>query len=167
MEYRIEIVGKETQKLYRQLYYKVFSFSVALGAVLLLLAAILSTVDAAEGKPFFSGSFLFCALYSVLLFLLPELIARMAYRNKMKYYDNTMPESIVRFGEQIRIEDVDSSHMIPYEKLTKIYFLKDGIAFKLGKQKIIGIPNETFTTGSLLELKQLLCEKRPDLKIPE
>ena len=133
MECKVEIVGKETQKLYRQLYYKVFSFSVTLGVILLLLAAFLSTIEAAGGKPLFSGSFLFYALYSVLLFLLPELMARMAYRNKTKYYDNTMPESVVRFGEQIRIEDVDSSHMIPYEKVTKIYFLKDGIAFKLGK----------------------------------
>lgn len=168
MEYRIEIVGTETRQLFRQLYSRALFRGLLIATGLFLLAAVLAfrlgSMDEDASLPALSAVYI---LFAGLIWLCPIWFGTRAYQNKLKYYDGVMPESTVRFGDQIVIADVDSTHTIPYDKLTRLCFMKNGIAFVLGKQKMIGIPNETFTKGSLQELKQFLREKRPDLKIPE
>ena len=78
-----------------------------------------------------------------------------------------MPTSVTTFGDAIRLQDIDSSLTIPYDKIRKVVFLRDCIVLYQGKHQAVGIPNREFTKGSMAELKALLRQKCPDLKIPK
>lgn len=166
MEYSVEITGRDTPELFMQLHRYTFRwmpafFIVGYGGYILWSWLSYDSL---------SLKITYTVIYSLLALLFsryPRWIARRAYKNKLKYYSGTMPESVSSFGEQILLRDVDSSHTIPYSRLKRVVFLKDCIALTLTDHKTIGIPNREFTRGSLEELKQLLREKCPELKISE
>ena len=167
MEYQIEIIGKETLEMHRQLYRKVLSILNVM-IVLLYGGAILKEWLLNNHDLSFRIVFtIYLVLAGSLFSCIPNWIAKRSYRNKLKYYNGEMPTVVSRFDDKILIQDVDSWRTIPYEKLTKINFLPDCILLRLGQHQTIGIPNREFSKGSMKELKQLLREKRPDLKIPE
>ena len=166
MDSQIEVVGKETPELYTQLYNKVIGFlrvpTTTVFGILILLAWLENDDVITQIVMTFGYG------VAMLVFLCyPTWVAKIAYKNKLKYYDGEMPQTRACFGEQILLEDVDTRKIIPYEKIEKVYFMHHGIAIRLNAHTTIGLPNQEFTKGSLSELKQLLREKRPDLKIPE
>lgn len=166
MEYPIEIKGRETPELFSQLHQHAYRwmpvfFVAAYGSY--ILWTWLTGDDL-----FFQITY--TVMYSLLALLFcqfPKWIAKRSYKAKLKYYGGTMPESTSSFGDEIQLRDVDSSLTIPYSKIKRIAFLKDCIVLTLTDHKSIAVPNREFTKGSLDELKQLLRQKRPDLKIPE
>ena len=112
-------------------------------------------------------AFLACMGYTVWIFLRPLYVGRTTIRKLIKYYDGTIPETIVEFGDKITVRGPDSVHSIPYEKITKVYFLKYSIVLRADKVSSVIITPTGFTKGTFSEFKQFLREKRPDLKIPD
>lgn len=167
MDYQIEIVGVETEELFIQLYRKAMR-NVVWSAGIFLLASAWSVWRLADtGKGMYIlllALYVFCAAWSLGA---PVRVARKAFSDKLRYYNGVMPITTIRFGEQIRQEDVDSALTIPYDKIKRVEFLKDGIIVYMIHGKTYGFPNRKFTLGSLPELKSLLRAKRPDLKIPD
>ena len=166
MEDFIEIRGHETEALYVQLYRKVFWIIPVISAVIYgiyLLKTWLSD-DVFMAKLIITALFVLCGFVFTRF---PTWMAKRAYKARMKYYSGVLPEEVCRFGEEISIVTGDATQKIPYDKISKIFFLESGIAFKLKDHRVIGISNEGFAKGSMEALKVLLREKCPNIKIPE
>ena len=166
MEYPVEIRGRETLEVFIQLHRKAFWWLPVFSLVMFVGYTIYIWLTE-EYLAVQIGTTVIYALLAVLFWYSPNWIAKKSFKAKLKYYNGTMPEDICRFGEDILLQDPDSSQSIPYSKIKKVFFTKDCIGITLTDRRCLGIPNREFTKGSLAELKALFREKRPDLKIPE
>ena len=166
MDNCIEITGYETLELHCQLHKQVNRWvTIAVWFIygVFCLRSCICSEDLA-------GAIIAIVVYVPAAFLItriPLWTAKSGYKQKLKYYGGTMPVGVVTFGDVIQIQDIDSSLTIPYDKLRKVVFLRDCIVLYQGNHRAVGIPNREFTKGSLEELKALLRQKRPDLKIPK
>ena len=166
MEYQFEIVGRDNPAMIRQLYEVLFKpFARIVTIVFVVLAMIMAYLAWVEQD---YANLVVAVLYCCAPLLyrqLPGWITGAVYKDRLKYYNGEVPETTARFGEKLTIEDEDSSHTVLYDKITQIHFTQDAILIQMGKQKLIAIPNQEFSKGSLLELKQFLRVKCPDVKI--
>ena len=166
MDNCIEITGYETLELHCQLHKQVNRWvTIAVWFIygVFCLRSCICSEDLA-------GAIIAIVVYVPAAFLItriPLWMAKSGYKQKLKYYGGTRPTSVTTFGDVIQLRDIDSSLTIPYDKLRKVVFLPDGIALYQGNHRAVGIPNREFTKGSMEELKALLRQKRPDLKIPK
>lgn len=166
MDNCIEITGIETLALHCQLHKQVNRWMTATVWIVYGAVAVRSWTHSEDLLEAIIATVLY-VLAAFLVTRIPLWTARSGYKQKLKYYGGTMPTSITTFGDVIQLQDIDSNLTIPYDKLRKVVFLPDCIALYQGKHRAVGIPNREFTKGSMEELKALLRQKRPDLKIPE
>ena len=159
MEYQFEIVGKDNREMVRRLhrvvfdpYMKLMSIAmVACGLAMMLLGWQERDIPRMAG----ASVYFFAPL---LARKLPVWVADRAYKERLKYYNGETPAVTARFGENLVMEDVDSSRTIPYEKITNIHYIQDAVVIQVGKQLVVGIPCQNFIKGTLPELKQFLRE---------
>ena len=87
------------------------------------------------------------------------------YNNLLKYYDGTIPETVVRFADTITLSQEETVTTIPYSKLKQVSLLKDCFLLidEIGGFYIVS--NEGFTKGTKQEMLVFLKEKCPQLKI--
>ena len=166
MDNCIEITGVETLELHLQLRKYVNRVVTIVIWLVYGAAAVRSCIRSED----LAGAIIAIVVYVPAAFLItriPLWTAKSGYKQKLKYYGGTMPVGVVTFGDVIQIQDIDSSLTIPYDKLRKVVFLRDCIVLYQGKHQAVGIPNREFTKGSMAELKALLRQKCPDLKIPK
>ena len=166
MEPRIEIRGCETKELYVQLYRCVFWFLPVMTTAIYVLYGVKTWLNENDLAVKIITTVIY-AIFTVVFMQIPKWFAKRAYKNRLKYCAGTMPEDVCQFGENILIQGLDGSQKIPYEKIKKIHFLKDGIAITLIDRRTMGIPNRDFTKGSMAELKAMFREKCPNIKIPQ
>ena len=167
MDYSIEIIGKETRRLHQQLYGVVYKPMRRIIAPILAVVALGYLILAlGSGDSSYFALLITVVLLFLSAFLMHRWVGTLSYRKKLKYYNGAMPDSIVRFGEQIHLEDVDSSRTVPYDKIKTILLTADAIVLWLEDGKAIGLPKGPFTKGSLPELLQLLRENCPKAKLP-
>ena len=168
MDYTIEIVGKETRNLHRQLFGVVTkAVRIALTVAMALMAFSYLVLALESGQSSDIAAVVGYLAGVVVSITLPSWMGSLTYRKKLKYYNGTMPDTTVRFGAEIRISDVDSNHTIQYDKIKKLIVTEDGIVLWLMDSRAIAIPKSTFTLGSLQEMLALLREKCPQLKLPD
>lgn len=168
MDYSIEIVGKDTPQLHRQLYrvaMKTMRRILIPVLCFMVLGYLILALDT-KGREDIS---MLCASAAMLLvcWFMPQWMGYLSFRKKLKYYNGNLPDNVIRFGEQIRLQDVDSSHVIPYDKIKKITFTEECIVLHLQDGRSFGLPKGPFTKGSLREMMALLKEKCPQLKLPD
>lgn len=167
MDYSIEIVGKDTLQMYRQLYrvaMKTMRRILTPVLCFMVLGYLLLALDT-KGREDISMLCASAAMLLVFVFM-PRWMGYLAFRKKLKYYNGNLPDNVIQFGQQIRLQDVDSSHVIPYDKIKKITFTEECIVLHLQDGRSFGLPKGPFTKGSLPELLQLLREKCPKTKLP-
>ena len=100
-------------------------------------------------------------------FTWPYRLERKRFKRAMVYYDGRIPLIYIRFGDQIYVEDRDSTFNLEYRKIEKVIVLKYGLFLRYAEKAHMAIDPNCFTKGTFEEFKQFLREKRPDLKIPE
>lgn len=74
-------------------------------------------------------------------------------------------ENIVRFGNDITIEQGKAKITVEYNKIFKTHNLKHSYVLQFGKQNSILIVPDKFTKGNFEEFKIFLKEKCPELEI--
>ncbi len=108
-----------------------------------------------------------CFCFTVYFALVPYLQVRKNRRRKLKFYNGTIPVNVVRFGENILIENTDSSRTWEYYHLVKVHSFKYSYCLRFADKTVLLLGRNEFTKGTFEEFKQFLRTKRPDLKIPE
>ena len=102
----------------------------------------------------------------VFLFM-PSWYAWLTLRNVRKQYDGIQPETVVTFGDTIKIHEGIASYTIEYHKLIRTIRLKHGYLIMIGKRNGFLLDPNGFTKGTFEDLKKFLAEKRPDLSIAD
>lgn len=96
-------------------------------------------------------------------FLFPTLLVKSIKKNNHK--ETGGGENLFQFGRVIHVEQGESKTDIEYDMLGKFTELKGGYVFKLGKLSYLVLKKGCFTLGTWAQLKKLIGEKRPDLKM--
>ena len=166
MEYQIEFVGVDTLALYRKVYWHMSLRSRLINLALFGAAFLWATV---KYRGTGSSLYLILAVLYVLMgawFQLgPWYAAKKAYESCTKYNDGVMLPTTVRFGDRIVFQDSNNSITADYDKIKKIHFMKEGMVMDMQENRLHFSAIDRFTKGSMEELKELLHDKRPDLKI--
>ena len=168
MEYHIESIFVDTENLMRQAYGKILRKKQILWtAVMIVLGVLFAFIGIILNKTAYLLGAVAYAAMAVWYLLWPYRAGRKAYKNMLKYYDGTIPEVVVRFGETITFTQRDSVTTIPYNKLKQVSILKDGVMLhnELGGGYVVA--NGGFTKGSKQEMLALLREKCPNAKLPD
>ena len=168
MEYLIENVYIDSEKLLRQVYEKILRKRQVLWTVTMAVMSVLFL---------FGGVVLKDALYqvgaagymalAVWFWLLPRRMARKAHKKMLKFYDGVIPETVVRFGETITLTQADRFTTIPYNKLKRVSVLKDCLLLHDEIGGVYFLSNDGFTKGGKQDMLALLKEKCPNVKLPD
>lgn len=168
MDSQIETVGKDSLDAFRRFYRTIYAIPTVLFSLILGFVALFTCFFAGENlKPEEIYYAVICLVLAALVLRLPRIIANRAYRNRLNYYGDDIPELTARFGNELVLEDSDSLHTFPYEKITRVYFIEENLVIVVVKDRAVCIPVREFTRGSMSELKQFLREKCPNVKIPD
>ena len=160
MEYQFEIMGRVTQEMHHQLHrILVRPMMKIVNIMFFVCAGCMAFLGWYKQEPVKILTAVFYFLGPVLVWQILKMMANRAYKERVKYYGGETPERVARFGENLVIEEVDSSRTVPYDKITKIHYFQDAVMMMVGMQFAFVVPNKTFAKGSLPELKQFLREK--------
>ena len=108
-----------------------------------------------------------CICFTVYFVLVPYFQVRKNRKRALKFYNGTLPVNVARFGENIQIENSDSSRTWEYHHLAKVYSFQYSYCLRFADKTVLLLNRSEFTKGTFGEFKQFLRTKRPDLKIPE
>ena len=108
-----------------------------------------------------------CFGFAVYFALMPYLQVRKNRKRVLKFYNGTLPVNVIRFGENILIENADSSRTWEYHHLVKVHSFKYSYCLRFADKTVLLLDRSEFTKGTFPEFKEFLRTKRPDLKIPE
>ena len=103
-------------------------------------------------------------LSSIIIFLMTELIGRLAYKNICKYHSGNLPETRITFEDDIRTEEGAHTNAIEYAKITHIHNLKSTYVLQCGKALYIIVAKGKFTVGDEAEFCGFLKAKCPEAK---
>lgn len=166
MEYRFENVRSYDKKTLLEYQYKVgCRWSIIWGIVSFLLMLIY--IAMAQSDPYDWIMVVTCIGLMIHYFTWPYRFVHKNEKNALEYYNGKIPEVYTRMGEQIAVEDVDSTFTLDYSKIERVISLKHGYYLRYAKKSALLIDPKGFTKGTFQEFKVFLREKRPDLKIPE
>lgn len=105
--------------------------------------------------------------YIIRILTFPASRAKNYIKSTKEYYNGTVPQTVVRFGEEeITVICGNNTGTVPYDKIDTAYFLKHSIVLRAGKMASVTLSTTGFTKGSIPELRSLLKEKCPLLKLP-
>ncbi len=105
-------------------------------------------------------SFLLC----LMLFFFPSLTARILYRNTKRLHGGTIPETIIRFSDEIAISEGTLSVRFAYRQITKIKQTKSLLVLMIGKESGIVLEKNSFTVGDPASFLPFLLERCPSLQ---
>ncbi len=105
-------------------------------------------------------SFLLCAM----LFFFPNLTARILYRNTIRLHGGTVPETVIRFSDEITMEEGTLSVRFGYRQVTKIRETKLLYVLMLGKDSGIILDKSGFSVGDLAAFRSFILKQCPALK---
>ena len=166
MEYEIEFVGVDTLALYRKVYWHMSLRNRLINLVLFGAAFLWATARYSEtGWWIYSILAILYVLMGAWYQFRPWHVAKKAYQSHAKYNNGVILPTTVRFGERIVFQDTNNSTSADYDKIKKIHFIKEGIVMDMRENRLHFSAIDLFTKGSMEELKELLHDKRPDLKI--
>ena len=168
MEYTIENVYVDTEKLVRQMHKKLLrkrsvfwtSAMAVMGFLFLFVGLVL------DRTAYLWGAAAYAALAVWYLFM-PYRTSKKAYKKMLQYYDGNILETVVRFGDAIVFTQGDTVSSIPYNKLKQVSFLDDCILLHNEVGGVYLLANDGFTKGSKQEMLAFLREKCPNLKLPD
>ena len=97
----------------------------------------------------------------------PYRLERKRFKRALDYYDGEIPASYIRFGDQIFVEDGDSTSNLEYRKIEKVIVMKHGLFLRYAEKAYLCVEPQGFTKGTFEEFKQFLREKCPNAKISD
>ena len=105
-------------------------------------------------------SLLLCAM----LFFFPNLTARILYRNTLRLHGGAIPETVVRFSDEITMEEGTLSIRFEYRQVTKIRETKLLYVLMLGKDSGIILDKKGFSIGDLDSFRSFILKQCPSVK---
>ena len=168
MDYLIENVYVDTEKMLRQMHKKLLRKRVVFWAVVMMAMGLLFLFfGVALNKPsYFWWAMAYAALAAWYL-TMPYRSAKKAYKNMLKYYDGNIPETVVRFGDTITFTQGNGVNPVPYNKLKQVSILKDCLLLYNEIGGAYMLANDGFTKGSMQEMFVLLKKQCPEIKLPD
>jgi hypothetical protein len=166
MEYQFENVQRYNRKMYLEFNYKILCWRALLWGVVSLIL-MLSYVYRALIEPYWWVGVVVFAGLTIHYFTWPYRLERKRFQRAQSYYDGEMPSSYIRFGDQIHVEEIDSTFTLEYRKIEKVIVLKHGLFLRYAEKAHMAIDPNCFTKGTYEEFKQFLREKCPHLKISD
>lgn len=166
MEYQFENVRQYNRKRNLEFYYRVLYRRILFWGVV-SLALMARYIYLALSDAYWWLGTVVCAGLAVHYFSWPYRLERKQFKRALDYYDGQIPASCIRFGDQIFVEDSDSTFNLEYRKIEKVIVLKHGLFLRYAQKSYLCVDPQGFTKGTLAEFKQFLRQKRPDLKIPD
>lgn len=149
-----------TQEIYKEYVRKVLCrrilrfgsvFSV-IGAIAVVLSLQENTVNAA-----IVGTALFVILFTMIIG--PKLMLKQLMDVKNRLHNGEIVETIVSFGDDIKINEGKQSLTIEYSQITHIYKMKTCSALMFTKQNGIIFLEDKFTKGNAKDFEAFILEK--------
>ena len=166
MEVLFENVYTDTEKMFREITAKIGMRKLWFWLMLYIPLDLYFLWSILIERTWITATMLLISLgYTFWIVLRPIYVGKSTIRKLRKYYNGTIPETIVQFGDKITVRGPDSMFSMTYEKLTKVYFLKHSVVLRAGKVSTIIIATTGFTKGSLPEFYEFLCETCPQLRL--
>lgn len=105
-------------------------------------------------------SFVLCAI----LFFFPNLTAQILYRNTIRLHGGTVPETVVRFSDEIAMEEGTLSVRFAYRQVTKIRETKLLYVLMMGRDSGVILDKSGFSVGDLDAFRSFILKQCPSLK---
>ena len=166
MDIQFENIYVDTEMLFRQTHQEHLKKKILIWSTIYIAVGVLTLyVGIAQDRPSYCWGSLLYFMLAVRCLRWPYRTARKMYNNLLKYYDGTIPETVVRFADTITLSQEETVTTIPYSKLKQVSLLKDCFLLidEIGGFYIVS--NEGFTKGTKQEMLVFLKEKCPQLKI--
>lgn len=149
-----------TQEIYKEYVRKVLCRRIfrlggiffVIGAVAMILSLQEYTVNAAM-----VGTALFVIVFTMLLG--PKLMLKQLMDVKKRLHNGESPETIISFGDDIKINEGKQSLSIEYSQITNIYRMKTCSVLMFTKQNGVIYLEDKFTKGNAKEFEEFILEK--------
>lgn len=110
---------------------------------------------------------IFHMMITALLAMLPYISICREYNKRKKFYQGQIPPVIVRFGQQIYLQTVDSTAVREFAQIAKVHSLRYSYCLEFTDERMLILQRNGFTQGTFQDFKQFMRTVRPDLSIPE
>ena len=112
--------------------------------------------------------FLLCIGYIAWILILPIYRSKTFIKKSKEYYNGTIPQTIVQFrDEAVTVTHGDSVGTVPYDKISKVFFLNHSIVLQADKMATVVLSTSGFTKGTLKEFQSFIAQKCPKIKLPD
>ena len=112
-------------------------------------------------------SLVLMGIFFAIFFFMPHIYAFSLMSGTKKQNDDTIPRTVVTFGDVIEMDEGMVHLTIEYRKIRQVVHLKHSYVLMLSKRTGVVLDPNGFTKGNFAAFKAFLRKKRPDLKIPE
>ncbi len=159
MDIRFENRYTASDTMLREYVNKVASRSISLMCVVVfLLGVILLALARVNGDGVEIAAV--CMVIAVVVGVLtPRLLLREIRATSDRLNNGKTCETVVRFGENITMEEGTTSMQFEYSQITKIHDLKHSYVLMLGRQNGILLSKTGFTVGSFEDFQPFIREK--------
>ena len=127
------------------------------GVFFSLLSVIMFFISYRKGDAVFMGVYAVCflVLAGSLLALCPMAVKQIKESGK-KLHNGKSYETVVRFGEDITMEEGACAITVEYGQIERIYYLEHACVLMFGRRNGILLDPKGFTEGSFTEFKEFI-----------
>ena len=130
------------------------------GITIAVIGAVNTALSLYRADDFWVGLYGGCTLVCLLtLIISPWLSLRQFKETERRIHNGKKYETEIRFGDKIEIEEGTFSLTLEHSQITDIYFLKNIIVFKFGKQNSIILVPDGFVKGTLDEFCEYISSE--------
>ena len=159
METRFENVTVSTEEYLRSLFTVLFRKNM-LKSTLILSAGIAVYMGLLLDKGVKLHYIVFvvvCCVYIIGNVTRPRRLAKREYLQQLEYYSNSIPPMTHRFYDTYLVSnDVDSTHITPYHKLSQVRIEKGLILLYRKDDRVYSMRTDGFTKGTLADFCQFI-----------
>lgn len=168
MEVVFECVYTDTEEQLRELYTKLmYQNNRKWITIAAILAAVFAGIWFIERKASDLSWTAICLFVMIWYLTMPFRRARIRHREALRQFNGSLPESRLRFADQIQYRDGEIETFWPYHSVKNIIMMKTSIALENHMGMIIQFPKNNFTKGTPSELLEFLKIQCPQLNIPD